>query len=196
MGLQNRGRFKMGIFRILPGARANLTRTGRAGVSRLLLHLGSLLKMALRLRCGGFSRLFGFFFVRARFRKLQVVLFTPASFCLRVFPIFSSFFLGFGSTQPCTGIFGHLAVNPPYFSVFCCLFTKTLFLPLKNGLFWFIPQCLPFFFPGFFHFSLSLSLSLFFYSLLSCLSFSFLFCYFLSFLRFCFMKGTTSKYHI
>ena len=57
----------------------------RAGASIFLSGLVSLAKMALPLRCRGFSRLFRFFFGRPLFRKLQVVIFTPPSFCLGVF---------------------------------------------------------------------------------------------------------------
>ena len=149
LGLQIRARFEKGIFRVFSGTRANLTRSGRAGVSRLLPELGSLAKMALRLWCGGFSRLFRFIF-RARFRKLQVVIFTPL-FLFWCFSLLCAFLLAF---------------NPSYFLVFlqkhCC--------PPEKGLFLFISQCLPFFLLGLFHFSFSLSLSLF----ISCFVFFFL----------------------
>ena len=205
LGLQNRGRFEKVIFRILRGAFANSMRIGRTGVSRLLLHLGSLPKMALQLRCGGFSRLFVFvLFFRTRFHKLQVVLFTPAS-CFLVFPIFCAFFLGLGSTQPSTGIFGNLAVNPPYYSAFFFFLQKHCFPPEK-GVILVHFSVSPFFLLGFFHFSLSLSLSLYIsflffvvFFLPCCLVFLSLlvFVVFLVlFLCFCFMKGTTSKYYI
>ena len=58
LGLQSRGRFQKRLFCVVSGARANLTRGGRAGASAFLSGLVSLAKMALPLRCGGFSRLF------------------------------------------------------------------------------------------------------------------------------------------
>ena len=62
LGLQNRARFEKGIFRSVSAARANFARGGCVAVSLFSVDFGSLSKMASRLRCGGFFRVFRFFF--------------------------------------------------------------------------------------------------------------------------------------
>ena len=170
LGLQDRARFEKAILRSVSAARANLARGGCAAVSFFFSDLGSLPKMSSRLRCGGFFRLFRFFF-RPRFRKPQVVLCTSPSFSLGVslFCWHSSWDWG---QRRIARVFGQLAFNPSYFlGVFL---QKHCFSPLKKGYFVaFLSvslSCLPFVLLGFFHFSLSLSLSLSFF-VLSCFFF-------------------------
>ena len=139
-------------------------------------------KMALPLRCGGFFRVFRFCFW-PRFRKPQVVLFTPPSFSLGVFSLLFAFFLGLGATPHCTYVFGQLAFNPSYLlGVFGVFLEKHCFSPWKRVIwvhFSVSPFCVSLSFVlGFFHFSLSLSLSLYF-SLSLSLSLFLLSCFFL-----------------
>ena len=184
-----RNSFWKGYFSHFSGARANLTRSGRAAVWRLLSELGSLPKMALWLRCGAFSRLFVFCLSRPRFRKLQVVLFTPPSFCL-VFLFFVRILLVIGGNAALHACFWAVGLQP-FLS-----FYKNTVSPWQR-FFLLISQCFPFvFFFGFvFHnifcflcFSFFVVLSLFFPFLSFC--FYFLPCFF------CFMKRTTSKQYI
>ena len=145
--------------------------------------------------CGGaegFCVFFGFVF-RPRFHRLQVLLFTPPSFCLGVFLFCSHSSWDWGQRSPASVFLGSW---PSTLLIFLrVFFAKTLFFHLKKGQF---GACL----------SVSLSFSLVsFTSLCHSLSLflvvlSFFFLAFFGlfilplFLGFCFMKGTTSKYYI
>ena len=218
LGLQNWARFEKRIFRSVSAARANLARGGCAAVPFFFVDFGSLSKMALPLRCGGFFRLFRFFF-RARFRKPQVVLLTSPSF-FWVFFSFVRILLGIGGNAALHVCFWAVGLRPFYFlGVFGVFLDKHCFFPLKKGyLGSFLSVsllCLPFVLLGVFHFSLShslslslsLSISLSFIFLVffcpCCLLFIFTFLVFWLFflvllLRFFFffMRRTTSKYYI
>ena len=86
----------------------------RAGMSRFGFESGSLPRMALRLRCGGFSRFFRGCFFDAVFANLKTI--SSNSLFFRVL-FFSAFSSGLGSTQPCTCVFELLALNPFLFWV-------------------------------------------------------------------------------
>ena len=177
MGLQNWGRFENGVFHIFPGEDQFVIFAARGCVA-FGFESGSLPKMALRLRRGGFLRFCRGFLFRHRCRQYEEDLFKLPSSSSSCFSLFCVFFLGLGSTQPCTCVFGQLALNPPFFFSFC-LFTKTLFSLWKRVIFvnfsvspflspWLLALLL---------FTLSLSLYscfLFFCSFLVVLSFSFL----------------------
>ena len=167
LGLQNRGRFERAFFAFCP-VRAQICRAVGARACQVFCQSWGHRQNWPR-SCGaeGFRVFFVFFFFRPRFRKRPGgPLHTPL-FLFRCFSLLFAFFLGLGATQPCTCVFGQLAFIP---CVFWGLFTKTLFFPLKKGLFWFVSQCLPFVLLGFFP------------SLLSCLYFCFpcFCCFFLS----------------
>ena len=181
----------------MSAARANLARGGCAAVSFFSVDFGSLSKMASRLRCGGFFRVFRFFFVDPVFANLKWSSSHP--------PLFLLGFLGMGVTPHCTCVFGQLAFNPSYyFFVFWGLLTKALFFSLKKGYFGsFLSASLSFslvFFTSLCHtLSLSLFLSLFlspssflFFVLPCCLVFIFTFlvfcCFFFVLLSFAFVS--------
>ena len=204
LGLQSQGRFEKRFFCVVSGARANLTRGERAGAIIFCLVWRRSQKWPRRCGAEGFPVFFGFF-LATLFRKLQMVLCTPPSFCLGVFLFCSPSSWDWGQRRIASVFLGSWPSTFLFFWVFFGSFYKTLFSPEK-GLFWFISRCLPFVLLGFFHFSLSLSLSLFFFlvffcPLPCCLVFIFTFLVFwlffvVLFLRFCFMKRTTSKYYI
>ena len=173
-------------------------------------------KKASRLRCGGFFRFFfSVFFFWSRFRKPQVVLFTSPSFSLGVFLFCSHSSWDWGQRRIALVFLGSWPSTLLIFlEVFWGLFTKALcFYPWKRVIlvhFSVSPfrVSLSFSLASFtslchslsLYLSLSLFSFLFFSSLLSCLYF-YLPCFFLQFflvlfLRFCFMKRTTSKYYI
>ena len=170
LGLQNRGRFQKAIFRNVSAARANLARGGCAAVSFFSVDFGSLPKMSSRLRRVFPS--FAVFYVRPRFRKPQVVLFTSPSFSLGVFLFWLHSSWDWGQCRIAVVFLGSW---PSTLLIFWGLLRKALFFPLKKGyLGSFLSVsllCLPFVLLGFFHFSLSLSLSLY-------LSFFLLYCFF------------------
>ena len=182
------------------------------GRDNFLSGLASIPKMASPLRCGGFSRLFRFFFWRPLFRKLQVVLFTPPSFCLGDFLFCSPSSWDWGQRRIARVFLGSWPSTFLFFGVFWGLFTETLFFPWKRVILVHFSVS-PFRSPWllsllFVTLSLSLSPSLlfffflfFYFSLPCCLVFIFTFLVFwlffvVLFLRFCFMKRTTSKYYI
>ena len=196
--------FSDSFFFVVSGARANLTRGGRAGASAFLSGLVSLAKMALLLRCGGFSRLFRSFCSSPFSQTSSGPLHTPF-FLLRCFFLFA-FFLGLGATPHCTCVIGQLAFNP-FFGGFLGSFYKNIVFPPDKGLFWFISQCLPFLSPFRSPWFLSLlfvTLSMFLFSCffsflvvfsLFLPSLFFLLFFIVLFLRFCFMIRP-SKYYI
>ena len=186
LGLQNRARFEKRIFRSVSAARANLARGGCAAVPFFSVDFGSLSKMALPLRCGGFFRLFRFFFSTPFSKTSSGPLHIPVFF-FGCFSLLFAFFLGLGATPHCTYVFGQLAFNPSYFlGVFGVFLEKHCFSPWKRVIwvhFSVSPFCvsLSFFLASFTSLCHSLSLSLlslfffilscFFSSLLSCLYF-------------------------
>ena len=123
LGLQNRARFEKAIFRSVSAARANLARGGCAAVSFFFSDLGSLPKMSLRLRCGGFFRLFRFFFSTPFSKTSSGPLHIPLFF-FGCFSLLFAFFLGLGATPHCTCVFGQLAFNPSYFLGFFGVFLE------------------------------------------------------------------------
>ena len=138
-----------------------------------------------------------------------MVLFTSPSFSLGVFLFCSHSSWDWGQ---CRIALVFLGSWPSTLLIFWGLLRKALFFPLKKGYlgsFLSAPLlCLPFVLLAFFHFSGSLSLSLylsFFFFIVfflpCCLVFLFTFLvllllFFVLLLRFCFMRRTTSTYYI
>ena len=183
LGLQNRGDFENDVFPIFPGRGPIFELFGAFSnlhLRRGFVRFGPLPEICLRLRCGWFFRVFRcsfVFFFRDRFSKFVRGSFANAlsSFCVLLFSAFSSSAWVDATLHVCFG-----AVGPKPFFSFCffvCLFTKTVFSPLKKGLFLFISQCLNFFLLGFLHFSFSFPVSLFLLFIFFCPSL--LFCFFL-----------------
>ena len=205
---------KRPFFAVCP-LRAQIWRAGGARPCRFFFSdLGSLPKMSLRLRCGGFFRLFRcffFFFFDPVFENLKWSFSHPPLF-LWVFFSFVRILLGIGGNAALHVCFWAVGLQPLlFFGGLWGLLRKALFFPLKKGyLGSFLSVsllCLPFVLLGFFHFSLSLSLSLslsFFFLVFflpCCLVFIFTFLVFLLLflvllLRFRFMRRRTSKYYI
>ena len=214
LGLQNRGHFQKGIFGSCVGLRAQIWRAASARRRRyfflVVFACGPTNGLAAAVR-RVFRVFFGFCCGRL-FRKLQVVLFTPPSFCLRCFSLLFAFFLGLVATPHCTCVFGQLAFNPSFFGgAFGVLLEKHCFPPWKTVIwvhFSVSPFCVSLFVVlGFFHFSLSLFLSIYLsfffivFFLPCCLVFIFTFLvllllFLVLLLRFRFMSRSTSKYYI
>ena len=165
--------FKSVFFGVVSGARIFDARRAR-GRDNFLLGLASVPKMASPLRCGGFSRLFRLF-LATLFRKLQVVLFTPPSFCLGVFS-FVRLLLGIGGNAALHVCFWAVGLQPSYFCLVFRVFLQKHCFSLKKGYFGsFLGVSLSFSLASFT--SLCHSLFLFFFlslSLYLSLSFSFL----------------------
>ena len=138
-------------------ARTNLWYFWRAGVSHFGFESGSLPRIALSPRCGGFLRFFracSFDTIFANFKRISSN--SPLLLC---FTLFCVFFLGLGSTQPCTCVLRQLAQNPFF------IYYKNIIFPLKRVMF--VHFSVSPFLLGFIDFSFSLSLS-FYISLVSC----------------------------
>ena len=169
LGLQSWGRFENDVFPIFPG-RGPICEIFGARVCRVL---GSSRARCHKWPCGcgaeGFSEFFGVLLSTPFLRIWKGISWNSPLF-FSCFALFCVFFLGLGSTQPCTCVLGQLPLNP-----FLSFYKNTIFFPWKT-LFLFISLCLPFFLLGFIHFSFH-SLSLYF----SCFLFFFpsLFCFFL-----------------
>ena len=115
------------------GARANLTRSGRAGVSGFLSELGSLPKMALQLRCVGFLRLLGFFCSAPISQASSAPLHTPL-FLFRCFCLLFAFSLELGTAPHCTCVFlGSWPSRLFFGGLFLSFYKKHCFFPWEGG---------------------------------------------------------------
>ena len=178
---------KMTFFPFFPGRDQFvkfLARFGRAAVSRFGFESGRCQKSACGCGADGFPSFSGLFF-RHRFCKFEPGSFeTPlSSFRVLLFSAFSSWVWVDATLHVCFGAVGPKLFFFFFFVFLVSLFTKNVFY-LKNRLFFFISQCLPFFLLGFIHFSFSLSLSLSLLFFFFCFLFVLLF-YFVTFLDFC-----------
>ena len=188
-------------FCVVSGARANLTRGGRAGTSIFLSDLVSLAKMALPLRCGVFSRLFRFLFGDPFFANFKWSSSHPLLSVKFVFLFCSPSSWDWGQRRIARVFLGSWPSTFFFGGGFWGLFTKTLFLPLKEGYFGsFLGVSLSFSLASFTSLCHSLSLSFFFLFFSCCLIIFYLLCFLASFLvlflRFCFMKNNIKILHL
>ena len=191
LGLQSRVVLRSVFFCVVSGTRANLTRGGRAGTSIFLSVWCRWQKWPCRCGAEGFRVFFGFFLVTPFSQTSSGPLHTP-SFCLGVFLICSHSSWDWGQRRIARVFLGSW---PSTFLFFLVFLQKHCFSPRKRDIvvnFSVSPfRSLT---------SLCHSFSLFLFLPL-CFVFIFTFLVFLLFfvvlfLRFCFMKRTTSTYYI
>ena len=121
------------FFAVCP-LRAQIWRAGGARpVSFFSVVFGCLSKMASRLRCRGFFRLFRSFLLTPFSQTSSGPLPIPL-FVLGCFSLLFAFFLGLVATPHCTCVFWAVGFQPFLsFGGFWGLLRKTLFFPLKKG---------------------------------------------------------------